>query len=160
MWSFKTADCFINDVAFEGDPCFQFIDIGYNGDHNNGAPSWQLKSDSWNFGGLAPGFQITSYQLYVSTYDPKTLCGAWDDYRKDAYLEGNWDYNLSPQNQIVVTWPVYRCEADELPPSGRTNRADQSAYGLAVWALGPRCMDPFTGQKDQNCMNKVRTMFS
>jgi hypothetical protein len=25
-----------------------------------------------------------------------------------------------------------------------------------VWVLGPRCIDPWTGQIDQACMNKMK----
>jgi hypothetical protein len=151
--TFRAADCFINDVGFNGDPCKQFYAIGY---HYTLPPGqWQLKSDTWDFSKLAPGFQISSYQLFVSTLDPASLCGSWDDLGKaDAYLDGDWDYNLNPQNQIVVTWPIYRCGNAEF--GTRNNMAIQSAYGLAVGVMGPRCVNPWTGQKDQACMTKIQ----
>jgi hypothetical protein len=151
--TFRAADCFINDVGFNGDPCLQFKAIGFRYTVSPGA--WQLKSDTWDLSKLAPGFQISSYQLYVSTLDPASLCGSWDDLGKaDAYLDGNWDFNLNAQNQIVVTWPVYRCANSEF--GTRNNMMIQSAYGLAVSVMGPRCVDPWTGQKDPSCMNKVK----
>jgi hypothetical protein len=146
--SLRTADCFINDVAFNGDPCNQFRAIG-----DKYAP-WSLKSDTWDLSKMAPGFQVNSYQLYVSTLDPASLCGSWDQMTKNAYLDGDWDFNLTAQNQIVVTWPVYVCDNVEF--GTRDNMMIQSAYGLAVSVMGPRCVDPWTGQRDQSCMTKVQ----
>jgi len=153
-----TADCYINDTAFTNASCFPFYDIGWKPTPNGVQQTtpWQLKSDTWDFSRLAPGFQISSYQLYVSTLDPASLCGAWDQYNFEAYLDGDWDFSLTPQNQIAVTWPIYHCRVGEF--SLRTDRANQSAYGLEVSVLGPRCVDPWTGQKDQNCMNKVKQL--
>ena len=150
----RSADCFINDVGFNGDPCNQFYLIG----DKDFPHHWQLKFDTWDFSTLVPGFQISSYQLYVSTIDPASLCGAATDMTKDAYLDGDWDFDLTSQNQILVTWPVYRCRDVEF--GTRDNVKIQSAYGLAVSVMGPRCIDPWTGQKDQNCMNKVKQNLS
>lgn len=155
--TFRAADCFINDVGFNGDPCQQFHTIGFRESVPPGP--WQLKSDAWDFSKLAPGFQISSYQLYVSTLDPASLCGSWNTLGKaDAYLDGDWDFNLTAQNQIVVTWPVYRCTNAEF--GTRNNMMIQSAYGLAVAVMGPRCVDPWTGQKDQSCVNKLKKNLS
>ncbi|HTE88015.1 MAG TPA: hypothetical protein VK639_03575 [Terriglobales bacterium] len=157
---FATADCYINDTAFTNDSCFPFYDIGWkptpNGEQLN--TPWQLKSDTWDLSQLAPGFQISSYQLYVSTLDPASLCGAWDQFHFEAYLDGDWDFSLTPENQIVTTWPLYHCRINNL--TTRENRANQSAYGLAVWVVGPRCVDAWTGQKDQTCMNKIKQILS
>jgi hypothetical protein len=105
------------------------------------------------------GFSVSSYQLFYEPTDASALCGAWDDISggKNYGLAGNWDFNLTSQNQIAVSWPVYWCnDAESMPFANRTNKQVQSAYGLAVWVLGPRCVDPWKGQKDQNCMNKVK----
>lgn len=155
--TFRAADCFINDVGFNGAPCQQYQAIGY---HYTMPPGlWQLKSDTWDLSNLAPGVQISSYQLYVSTLDPASLCGSWDNLTKpDAYLYGDWNFNLNTQNQIVVTWPVYRCSNQEF--GTRNNMNIQSAYGLSVSVMGPRCIDPWSGQKDQNCMNTVHQMLN
>jgi len=151
--TFRAADCFINDVGFNGDPCKEFQAIGFR--YSLPPGPWQLKSDTWDFSKLTPGFQVSSYQLYVSTLEPATLCGSWDDLGKaDAYLQGDWNADLTVQNQIVVTWPVYRCRNEEF--GTRDNMMIQSAYGLAVSVMGPRCVDPWTGQKDQGCMSKLK----
>jgi hypothetical protein len=157
---FATADCYINDTAFTNDSCFPFYGIGWKPTPNGErwTTPWQLKSDTWDLSQLAPGFQISSYQLYVSTLDPASLCGAWDQYHSEAYLDGDWDFSLTPENQIVTTWPVYHCLVVEF--GTRVDRANQSAYGLAVWVMGPRCVDAWTGHKDQTCINKVRAMYS
>jgi hypothetical protein len=153
----RTADCYINDAAFNGDPCGQFDTIGSDRRHfYSGSGPWQLKADTWDLSKLAPGFQISSYQLYVSTLDPASLCGSWADLDSEAYLDGDWDYNLNSQNQIVVTWPIYRCVDVEF--GTRDNMAVQSAYGLSVGVMGPRCVDPWTGHPDQACMASVHNL--
>jgi hypothetical protein len=147
------ADCFINDVGYQitsaSDHCWPYF---------SGSPT--LGSDTWDFSKLVPGFVISTYSLYYEDTDPTQLCGSWDDYRKDSGLLLNWEFNLTAPTQITVAWPLYWCRDTELPPSGRTNEQKQSAYGLAVWVLGPRCVEPWTGQKDQSCMNIVKQTMS
>jgi hypothetical protein len=147
------ADCFINDVGYQittaSDHCWPYF-----------SDSPTLGSDIWDFSKLVPGFVISTYNLYYEDTDPTQLCGSWDDYTKNSGLLLNWDFNLTAPTQISVTWPLYWCRDTELPPSGRTNEQKQSAYGLAVWVLGPRCVDPWTGQKNQSCMNIVKQTLS
>jgi hypothetical protein len=147
-------DCFINDIGYPKTfpvpaPC-----VSYFGD------SPPIGSDTWDFSKLAPGFVISAYDLYYEDPDPNQVCGSWDDYTKNSGLLLNWDFNLTAPTQITVTWPLYWCKDTELPPSGRINEQKQSVYGLAVWVLGPRCINPWTGQKDQNCMNTVKQTLS
>ena len=139
----RTHDCFINDVGYDGDVCNFAIQ--------------QQKPDAWDFNGLVSGFAVSSYTLYYENIDPATLCGAWADMDHNGSVDGNWDFNLNQQNQITVTSSVYYCHDVEF--GTRDNFADQSAYGLAVWVLGPRCVDPWTGQKDR-CMNKIKQSLS
>jgi len=140
----RTHDCFINDVGYDGDACNFAVQ--------------QQKPDTWDFNGLVSGFAISSYTLYYENIDPATLCGAWADMDHHGSVAGNWDFNLNQQNQITVTSSVYYCHDVEF--GTRDNFADQSAYGLAVWVLGPRCVDPWSGQKDQSCMNKIKQSLS
>lgn len=140
----RTHDCFINDIGYDGDVCNFAIQ--------------QQKPDTWDFNGLVSGFAVSSYALYYENIDPTTLCGAWADMDHDGSVTGNWDFNLNQQNQITVTSSVYYCHDVEF--GTRDNFADQAAYGLAVWVLGPRCVDPWTGQKDQSCMNKIKQSLS
>jgi len=147
-------DCFINDIGYPNTDPPPAQCGSYFGD------SQTLGSDTWDFSKLAPGFVISSYNLYYEDPDPTELCGSWDDYRKNSGLLLNWDFNLTAPTQISVTWPLYWCQDTELPPSGRINDQKQSVYGLAVWVLGPRCVDPWTGQKNQSCMNSVKQTLS
>lgn len=114
-------------------------------------------TDTWDFNRLMAGFSVSSYQLSYENTDASTLCGAWDDGGKNSGLAGTWDFNLNAQNQIVVSWPVYWCtDWESMPFANRSNKQVQSAYGLAVWVMGPRCVDAWTGQKNQSCMAKVK----
>ena len=141
--------CFINDVHYPLDDCRWYFQQTHTG------------SDTWDFRKLAPGFAISSYNLYYETIDPSKMCGAWDDEAsgdKDGQV-GQWNFNLNSQNQISVAWPLYYCH-DEEEFSSRINKQVLSSYGLAVWVLGPRCVDPWNAQKDQACIDQIRKMLS
>jgi hypothetical protein len=144
--AFRAHDCFINDVGFDGKACTR--------------PDFQhlIRDDTWDFNKMAPGFAISGYALYYDDIDASTLCGGVISNGSDASVIGHWGFNLTQHNQIVVTWPVYDCFYSEF--GTRDSYADFSSYGLAVWVLGPRCVDPWTGQKDQNCMNKIKQTLS
>ncbi len=141
--------CFINDVHYGLDTCQWYFSQNHVGE------------DRWDFSKLAPGFAISSYNLYYETTDPSTMCGAWDDEAtgdKDG-LAGQWNYDLDTKNLIHVTWPIYYCH-DREEFSSRVNKQVMSAYGLAVWVMGPRCVDPWSGQQDQNCMSQVKQILN
>ena len=140
--SLRAHDCFINDVGFDGQACSR-------PDFNN-----LPRNDTWDFNKMAPGFAISSYSLYYDDIDPSTLCGGLIDLNSEGFLIGQWNFDLNQQNEVVVTWPVYACHFAEF--GTRDSFADLSSYGVAVWVLGPRCVDPWTGQKDQSCMAKVK----
>lgn len=137
--------CFINDVHYGLDTCQWYFSQNHVG------------IDHWDFSKLAPGFAISSYNLFYETTDPSTMCGAWDDEAsgdKDG-LAGQWAFDLDSKNLIHVTWPIYYCH-DREEFSSRVNKQVMSSYGLAVWVMGPRCVDPWLGQQDQNCMSQVK----
>jgi hypothetical protein len=145
------SDCYINDVHYNnGDsrngPCDSYINYMQTGGG----------TDTWDFSKLFPGFGISSYNLYYEDTDASTLCGAWDDRNGEKYsgLVGQWNFNLTPQSQITVAWPAYYCQDAEW--TFRENAQYQSSYGVAVWVLGPRCIDPWTGKKDQSCMIQLK----
>ncbi len=152
--SVRTADCFINDVPYNDMKICNEFQIG---DKNSYPKFPKPAPDSWDFSKLAPGFAISSSQLFYEDTDASQLCTAWDGRNEGPQVIGsNWDFSLT-QNQIAVTWPAYYCAEREIAPfNARFDMAIQSSYGLAVWVLGPRCVDPWTGQKDQACMNKVK----
>ena len=146
------SDCYINDVHYDdgksrNGPCATYINYMVAGSGG---------TDVWDFSKLFPAFGISSYNLYYENTDASTLCGAWDDVNGQKYsgLVGQWTFNLTTQSQISVSWPAYYCQDTEV--SLRNNGQYQSSYGLAVWVLGPRCIDPWTGNKDQSCMAKVK----
>jgi hypothetical protein len=147
-----TDSCYINDTPFSGQRDGSNVCVSY-------FERWQkLGTDTWDFSRLTPGFFISSYQLYYENTDPTELCGSWDNTDKHTGLLGGWDFNLTPQNQITVVWPLYWCQDNEAWPFDRSNQQEQSAYGLAVWVMGPRCIDAWTGQKEQNCLSTVKQM--
>lgn len=162
-----TYDCWINgDVAHQAymvvgnqilvdeRDCSYYFSFLNGKEYNWGAPP----ADQWDLP-LRPYFAISSYDLYYDPTDASQLCGAWDDSSKTSGHDGTWDFNLTGLNQISVSWPLYWCFDQEAWPFNRVNVQRQSAYGLAVSVWGPRCIDPFTGQPDQPCMNKVKTIY-
>jgi hypothetical protein len=104
---------------------------------------------------------MSSYELFYEDTDAKQLCSAWDsEYQRATALGSAWDSNFTP-NQIVVSWLGYLClEEENAAVNYRDEMTAQSSYGLAVWVLGPRCVEPWTGQKDQSCMNIVKQTLS
>ena len=146
------ANCFINDVPYNDDKfCVETVET---------TDPWTPKPDTWDLGELAPGFAVSSYELFYEDTDPKDLCSAWEGEHYPHVVGSGWDSGFS-QNQIAVTWLAYQCfEEENEAMNYRDETTIQSSYGLAVWVLGPRCVDPWTGQKDQSCMNKVKQMLS
>jgi len=155
--SAQTYDCWINGFVAQQAPqqiaCSTYFIEKVNTWANN---LWgPLGADQWNLP-LRPEFAISSYDLYYEDTDPSQICGAWDDSSKDSGHVGNWDFNLTAPNQISVSWQLYWCFDQEAWPFNRLNAMRQSAYALAVWVWGPRCVDPFTDQPDTACMFTVK----
>jgi hypothetical protein len=147
-------DCYINDMHYtsQGDPgsmCSSYFSYLYY------ATSGGV--DTWAFH-LASGFEISSYQLHYEEVDPRSLCGAWDDASRKNGRVGTWTYDLGlgPNNVIMVNWPFYYCTDIEAMLPNRTNAQYQSAYGLSIWVLGPRCIDLWTAKPDQSCVSNVK----
>ncbi len=150
MSSLRSAECFINDIGYNDSTC----DNMWVGDHSVVyGPIYTHTDDVWNFSGMAPGFNVSSFQLFSDNPDPATMCGAWDELAgsKHSGLATNWKSDFTGANQISVGWGVSYCTDHEANFAGRNNVAVQSSYGLAAWVLGPRCVDPWTGQADENC---------
>jgi hypothetical protein len=148
-----SADCFINDIPYNDDNfCLGTVE---------GTDAWKPEPDTWDLSKLAPGFVLSSYELFYEDTDARQLCSAWDgQYQSVHVLGGTWDSNFAP-NQIVVSWLGYLCfEEENSSVNYRDEMTAQSSYGLAVWVLGPRCVDPWAGQKDQSCMNIVKKTLS
>ena len=150
-----SSDCYVNDVRSTdqstGGVCpsyFSYPEYAANGG-----------VDYWNFA-FVPGFEISSYQLHYGVVDPRSLCGAWDEYSHTDGRVGNWSYTLTTMYAngtipaIKVTWPFYYCR--DLEATERSNAVYQSAYGLLIWVMGPRCVDPWTGHSQQACIAQVK----
>jgi hypothetical protein len=100
------------------------------------------KSDYYDFSQLAPGwttdsFQVTTYDLncpYVVTY--KRDFGTW-----------RWDWDKGNPNNIRVWLSDTTCSG-VFPPAPWMNYQNRtgSYYALKVWVIGPRGIDPLTGQ--------------
>ena len=147
------ADCFINDIPYNDDNfCLDTVET---------SDPWKPEPDTWDLSKLAPGFAMSSYELFYEDTDAKQLCSAWDsEYQRATALGSAWDSNFTP-NQIVVSWLGYLClEEENAAVNYRDEMTAQSSYGLAVWVLGPRCVEPWSGQKDQSCMNIVKQTLS
>jgi hypothetical protein len=148
-------NCYMNDVPYVDPLCRDFALDGV-GVGISGLPPELKRWDVWDFSKLAPGFAISSYELYYLDTDPGQLCSAWDQSNRVAKQLGSWDFTLGPDNRIVVGWALGYC--GDIEWSGRHNIATESSYGLAVWVMGPRCVDAWTGQRDQNCVNQIQQM--
>jgi hypothetical protein len=147
-------DCYINDTHYtsQGDPgsmCSSYFNYPYY-TKSGGVDNWAFH--------LASGFEISSYQLYYEDIDPRSLCGAWDEASHKDGRVGTWTYGLAaaPNNVIVVNWPFYYCTDMEAMLPNRNNAQYQSAYGLSIWVLGPRCIDLWTAKPDQICISNVK----
>jgi hypothetical protein len=145
-----SALCFINDVGYNDNDTCQFINLGY-GLVISGA------ADTWDFSRLARGFTVSSSQLFTDSPDPNSLCGAGIFNFAKTTVAGTWDYKFGGTGQVVVTWATAACSnMAENVVNTRDGLAAQSSYGLAVWVLGPRCVDPWTGMSDQSCIADLK----
>ena len=149
---YEFTDVIGNQIIAQEDDCLPYFARANTWTNNLWGP---FGADQWNIP-LRSEFAISSYQLYYQDTDPSQICGAWDDSSKDSGHLGNWDFNLTGPNQISVSYQLYWCFDQEAWPFNRVNGQRQSAYGLAVWVWGPRCVDPITSQPDQSCINTVR----
>ena len=100
------------------------------------------QSDYYDFSKLSSGWTTDSFQVntygascpYVITY--KQSFGTW-----------HWDWDRTNPNNIRV-WPSTTTCSGVLPPAPWVNYQNLTAsyYSLQVWVIGPRGIDPFTGQ--------------
>jgi hypothetical protein len=159
--------CYINGNVIEqkfedwSPPCSNF----FGSNRYSTSKDWQASApDHWFTGLWVTGFELSSYNLYVLDTDASQICGAWDDTSKQSGVMGQWDFSVSTSKTLAsaidVRWPLYWCIDKEAEPFNRENIALQSAYGLALYVMGPRCVDPATAHADQDCISKVKQMLS
>jgi hypothetical protein len=100
------------------------------------------KSDYYDFSKLATGWTTDSFQ--VTTYDQN--CPYVVTYKHD-FGTWSWDWDKGYPNNIRV-WPSVTTCSGFLPPFPLPNYQNWSGshYALRVWVIGPRGIDPMTGQ--------------
>lgn len=104
---------------------------------------------------LAPGWRTDTFQLM--TFDSPPTCGGVVTYRQTF---GTWHADQENGN-IRVNWAETSCSGfvpkPPIMPLFVMTYTDQSAsaYALKVWARGPRCTDPQSGQPIQQCIQNV-----
>jgi len=147
---------------------------GQNGFHVNGNnlflsypydPQYNAYNvqDSFDTGHLAQGFSSVSAALDFWVPDASALCGAGDDVMK-SYTDdpvhsdtGSPPWGLSWDGDTVhVAGPLYKCYDLEV---FKENLVAQSRYAVKVWVIGPRCLDPWTGHPDTQCVAEVKKQF-
>ncbi len=111
-------------------------------------------TDEFDLRKLQPSFVPVSLDGFYWMPEARSLCGAWDEQNHWTHLVGTWDFSWPTGNRIMVHSQTTICRDKEA--FGRTNWAQQSQYALRVWVSGPRCIDPWTGQPDQTCIDNVR----
>jgi hypothetical protein len=128
-----------------------------SGEYYIGAPfASATGSDYFDFSKLAPEFTTESFQMAYWQPDPGSMCGGnADTLNTNAVTDGHWDAEWDGNN-IRVAWQVQDCEELELL---QTTTVRESQYALQVSVNGPRCVDPWSGQPDQNCIAEVKKQF-
>lgn len=123
-------------------------------------PSSYKVLDFFDASHLATSFSAVSAELLYWTPDAGGLCGAGDDLQRAYSNEPNTGLASSPWNlqwvgddHIGVEGPLYSCWDLEV---FKENLVAQSQYALQVWVMGPRCLDPYTGQPDPTCIADVK----
>jgi hypothetical protein len=143
---------------------------GQNGFHINGGiassypympPANYRILDFFDTSHLAPSFYALRAGLVFWTPDAGSLCGAGDDLSK--YYSDKPDspafvsrpaWSLAWEgSHLSVTGPLYSCTDLEV---FKQNLVGQSQYALQVWVMGPRCLDPWTGQANLKCIADVK----
>ncbi|MHB8753399.1 MAG: hypothetical protein ACYC92_00335 [Candidatus Acidiferrales bacterium] len=111
-------------------------------------------SDYFDFSKLAPEFTTDSFQMAYWQPAASSMCGGNADTLNASIDEadGSWDPEWDGNN-IRVAWQAQDCDEMELLTATRVR---ESQYALQVWVTGPRCLDPWTGQPDQNCIAEVK----
>lgn len=113
-----------------------------------------LPGDYFDFSNLAKGFETDSFSYFYWQPDPMSLCGAGDDIAgHTAGTYGNWQFDWSGDRMIRVVPQIAWCWDLEVFVG---TYIKQSQYALNVYVSGPRCLDPWTGQPDQPCIQRVK----
>lgn len=124
---------------------------------------WPPTTDTFKLANLAAGFVPASASLtywYIIPADcPGFLQPPKNPVRKVSdptlSVEGYWDVKWDGDNLVVHT-QVEGCRQAYAGPKNAAYFTSFSRYAVEVWVLGPRCLDPWTGQRMQACVGEVR----
>ena len=126
---------------------------------------WELISNSDNPVG---GKDMYDFSHLHSTFALDSALLEWKDlsctdpnYNQFAASKNNWSIDWNGASGLQVSWQGQICK-NTLHSCGGAFQGDcfanvpESNYGINVWVVGPRCIDPWTGQKDETCMSKFQ----
>jgi hypothetical protein len=127
---------------------------------------WDITTDSANK--LVGGNDLYDFSHLHSTFALDSGLMEWKDvsctdpdYDQFAASKNNWSIDWYGASGVQVSWQGQVCKYTPGSCGGAfqgdcfTN-TPESNYGINVWVNGPRCIDPWTGQKDQQCMNQAQ----
>jgi hypothetical protein len=128
-------------------------------------PPWGPTTDTFRFNNLAAGFLPASAALvywYIVPPDcsglleaPKIPVRKVGDPTLD--IQGNWDAAWDAGNLVVHT-QVEGCRQRYVGPgnSDASYWTSFTRYAVEVWVLGPRCVNPWTGLADPQCVSDTK----
>ena len=110
-------------------------------------------TDYFGFNQLKTGWRTDSFQ--VSTFDAS--CPWIVTYKQEF---GATTAQFYEGDNIQVNWSDISCSGFAPPPCGfvgcyYSNNTSQS-YALKIWLKGPRCTNPYNGQPDQACIQRIK----
>ncbi len=122
-------------------------------------------TDTFHFENLFAGFYPASASMEFWTIGIGNCAGImnlpnpngsyWPGYLNFS-TDGQWDINWGPGSLVVKTQVDVCGNPKGMDHGGKPQFASFSQYAIEVWVLGPRCLDPWTGQRDQACVDGVR----
>jgi len=128
-------------------------------------PPWGPTTDTFQFKNLAAGFLPAGANLvywYIVPPDcpglleaPKVPVRKVGDPTLD--VQGNWDVAWDAGNLVIHT-TVEGCRQRYVGPgnSDASYWTSFSRYAVEVWVLGPRCVNPWTGLADPQCVSDTK----
>ncbi|MBZ5700649.1 MAG: hypothetical protein LAN84_02245 [Acidobacteriia bacterium] len=132
-------------------------------------PPWAPTTDTFQFKNLAAGFfpasAILVYWYIVPPDCPGLLEAPNVPVRKvgdpTLDIQGNWDVAWDVGNLVVHT-QVEGCRQRYVGPgnSDASYFTSFSRYAVEVWVLGPRCVNPWTGLPDPQCVSDTKKQLS
>jgi len=117
--------------------------------------------DDYDFHQLAPGFDFETVEL-IYWYYVQDQCLALvppppnTNGKAELETQGSVDMSLS-KDRLRVSYQVQTCYRVGISKGQAVNNTFSfSQYAPALWVMGPRCVDPWTGLADQACVKLVK----